>query len=121
MPRKRSQCGRRRPALSTISSKTPGIGRYASTSVLRSTVAWAALVASMALSKPSRPPQVEGQRIIERGGFERRIEYPRRVSKLLEPRPAPPLRLVGVDRVGLVVASARMRHMIDAAAERAPT
>src|SRR5262249_25941133 len=122
MPRKASQCGRSRPKPSTISSKTPGSGRYASINVARSALAWAALlaalVASLDLSKPSRAPQVEGHRIVKGGRLERRVIHPWRVAMVVEPRPTACLRLVGVDRIGLVVAPARMRHMIDAAAER---
>ncbi len=43
-----------------------------------------------------------------------------RVAMLLEPRPAPRLRLIGIDREGIIAAAARVGDMIDAAAERAP-
>ena len=48
------------------------------------------------------------------------IDQPGGVAVILEAGPAARLRLVGVDRECLVVASARMRDMINAAAQRSP-
>src|SRR5262249_33098048 len=67
----------------------------------------------------SWPPQVECHWIFERAFFVRQIEEPWRVAVILEARQAPRLGFVRVDRKGLVVASAGMSHVIDAAAERA--
>ena len=50
----------------------------------------------------------------------RQLDDARRVAVILEAGPAARLGLVGIDREGLVVAPARMRDVIDAAAERAP-
>src|SRR5438552_14451314 len=75
---------------------------------------------AMALSDMSRAPQVECHRIFERALFLRQIEESRCVAVILEARQAPRLGLVRVDRKGLVVASAGMGHVIDAAAERSP-
>ena len=44
----------------------------------------------------------------------------RRMAMILEPRLAPRLRLIAVDRHIIIIAPARMRHMIDAAAQRPP-
>jgi len=63
--------------------------------------------------------QIEGQREIGRTLLGRQFERTRRMSMVLEARKPARLRLEAIDRKGLVVAAARMRHMIDAAAQRA--
>src|SRR5262245_7013451 len=75
---------------------------------------------AMPLSDISWAPQVERHRIFERAFFVRQIEDAGGVAVILEACQAPCLGFVGVDRKGLVVASAGMGHVIDAAAERAP-
>src|SRR3954462_1551255 len=73
----------------------------------------------MVASNLSRTPQIEGH-----GIFERRLPggngvVAGGVAQVLEAGEAARLCLVGVDRKGFVVAPARMRDMVDAAAERA--
>src|SRR6185436_12019352 len=72
-----------------------------------------------AASNQTWTPQVERHGVFQRAFLGRNFEIPGRVSLGLEPGEAARLRLVGVDRDGLVVAAAGMRHVIDAAAERA--
>src|ERR1700730_7718843 len=74
----------------------------------------------MLRSDLSRAPEVESHRIFERAFFTGNIERPRGVAVILEARQAPRLRLIGIDREGLVIAPTRMSDMVDAAAERAP-
>src|ERR1700720_2082050 len=69
----------------------------------------------------SRTPQVESHRIFERPLFAGQAEQSRRMAEILEARQAPRLRFIRVDRQGLVVASARMGNVVDAAPQRAPT
>src|SRR5437660_1337092 len=71
------------------------------------------------LSDMRRTAQVESHRIFERAFLLRQVERSRRMPEILESRQSPRLRFVGVDRQSLVVASTRMNHVIDAAAERA--
>src|SRR5215469_1670899 len=74
---------------------------------------------AMRLSDMSRTPQVESHRIFERPLFAGQAEQSRRMAEILEARQAPRLRFKRVDRQSLVVASARMGNVIDAAPERA--
>src|SRR5262245_61894806 len=74
----------------------------------------------MRLSDMNRTPEVQCHRILERALLLRQIEKSGRIALILEARQAPRLRLVRVDREGFVVASAGMRDVVDAAAERAP-
>src|SRR2546425_11549330 len=67
----------------------------------------------------SRTPQVESHRIFERPLFAGQAEQSRRMAEILEARQAPRLCFIRVDRQGLVVASARMDNVVDAAPERA--
>src|SRR3984893_10004904 len=115
------QWARTRPSRSIISSKMPGSGRYPDKSGSKpySSVAlsrWAALD----LSDLSRTPEGERHGILDRAFFPREIKKSRGVAVVLEARQATRLRLVGIDREGLVVASPGMHDVIDAAAERAP-
>ena len=66
------------------------------------------------------PPQVERGRIFERDVERRHVDRPGSVAVILEARPTARLRLIGVHRIGIVVAAAWMRDVIDAAAQRAP-
>ena len=66
-----------------------------------------------------RRPQVEGQREFHRPFFRWRVDTAGGMAMLLEAGQPARLGLVGVDRLGLVVASAGMGDMIDAAADRA--
>src|SRR5438128_11128675 len=66
----------------------------------------------------SRTPQVESHRIFERPLFAGQAEQSRRMAEILEARQAPRLRFIRVDWQGLVVASARMDNVVDAAPER---
>src|SRR5215467_1133838 len=74
---------------------------------------------AMRLSDMSRTPQVESHRIFERPLFRGQAEQSRRMAEILEARQAPRLRFIRVDRQGLVVASAGMGNVVNAAAERA--
>src|SRR5215467_11840421 len=74
---------------------------------------------AMRQSDMSRTPQVEGHRIFKRRFFRGQAEQSRRIAEILETRQAPRLRFIRVDRQRLVVASAGMGNVIDAAAERA--
>src|SRR5215472_13489028 len=74
---------------------------------------------AMRLSDMSRTPQVESHRIFERPLFRGQAEQSRRMAEILETRQAPGLRFIRVDRQGLVVASAGMGNVVDAASERA--
>src|SRR5215831_2179321 len=76
---------------------------------------------AMRLSDMSRTPQVESDRIFERRFFPGQAEQSRRMAEILETRQAPRLRFIRVDRQGLVVASAGMGNVVDAAPERAAT
>src|SRR5438445_2833464 len=67
----------------------------------------------------SRPPQVEGHRIFVRAFFLRQFEKAWRVAGVREARQPPRLRFIRVYGRRLVVASGRMRDMVDAAAQRA--
>src|SRR5215471_3072816 len=67
----------------------------------------------------SRTPQVESHRIFERPLFAGQAEQSRRMAEILEARQAPRLRFIRVHWQGLVVASARVGNVVDAAAERA--
>src|SRR5258708_12517613 len=67
----------------------------------------------------SRTPQVESHRILERPLFAGQAGQSRRMAETLEARQAPRLRFIRVDRQGLVVASAGMDNVVDAAPERA--
>src|SRR5499425_2070620 len=73
----------------------------------------------MRLSDMSRTPQVESHRVFERTLFPRQVEQSRRVAEILEARQATSLRFIRVNRQGLVVASAGMGNVVNAAAERA--
>src|SRR5262249_24126871 len=73
----------------------------------------------MRLSDMSRTPQVESHRVFERRLFPRQVEQSRRVAEILKARQAPRPRFMRVHRQGLVVASAGMGNVVDAAAERA--
>src|SRR5262245_35069363 len=75
----------------------------------------------MATSNLSRTPQIEGHGIFERRLLWRDDVIARRVADALKPGEAARLCFVGIDRKGLVVATTRMRHMVDAAAERVTT
>src|SRR6266851_5804496 len=66
----------------------------------------------------SRTPEVESHGILDRAFVPTVIEKSRRVTMVLEARQAPRLCLVGVDREGLVIATAGMDDVVDAAAER---
>src|ERR1019366_2561164 len=63
--------------------------------------------------------QIEGQREIGRTLLGGHVESTRRVAVVLEAGQTARLRLKAINRIGLVVAAARMRDMIDAAAKRA--
>ena len=75
--------------------------------------------ASSPFSMQERRPQVEGQRKFNCAFLARRIDLAGRVAVVLKPGQPPRLGLVGIDRLGLVVASAGMGDVIDAAAQRA--
>src|SRR5262245_42863036 len=75
----------------------------------------------MAASNLSRTPQIEGHGIFERGLLGRNGARAGSVAQALEAGKAARLCLIGIDRKGLIVATTRMRHMIDAAAKRATT
>ena len=66
-----------------------------------------------------RPPQVKRVGKFAGQFLGRNRQRARRVSVVLEPRLAPRFGLVVVDRHGIVVAPARVRDLIDAAAQRA--
>ena len=71
-------------------------------------------------NKPSgRVSEIERQRIFDRA-FERgqARESARSMAMILESRAPASLRLVGIHRKSVIAAPARMRHMVDAAAER---
>ena len=65
-----------------------------------------------------RSAQVQGQRELRMRPFQARHVETRRVTVRLEPGQAARFRFVAVDREGVIVASARMGNMIDAAAKR---
>src|SRR4029077_2766244 len=69
-------------------------------------------------SMQERRSQVEGQGKFNCAFLALRIDPARRMAVILESGEPPSLGLIGIDRLGLVVASARMRDVIDAAAER---
>src|SRR5258705_13135781 len=75
----------------------------------------------MAASNLSRTPQVEGHGIFERRLLGWNGVISGRVAQVLEPGEASRLCLVGIDRKGLVAATARMRDVVDAATKRATT
>ena len=62
-------------------------------------------------SESCRPPEVKGHREIFRGFFVVEHVTRRRMAARLEAGKPPCLRLVAIDREGVVVASARMRDM----------
>src|SRR5450755_1561981 len=70
-----------------------------------------------------RTPEIKGRREFERALDGWNIDQSAGVTVVLEPGPAASFRLVGIDRKGLVIASTRVRDMIDAATQRssAPT
>src|ERR1019366_10165127 len=61
---------------------------------------------------------VEGQGEFNCAFLARRIDLAGRVTMVLKPGKPPRLRLIGIDRFGLVAASAGMRDMVDAAPQR---
>src|SRR5262249_21945005 len=69
-------------------------------------------------SNLSRAAQVEGHGVFERALLGRDVENAAGVAVILEARAAARFPFVGIDRETLVVASARMRDMVNAAAER---
>src|SRR5436305_3840981 len=73
----------------------------------------------MAASNLSRTPQVEGHGIFARRLLRRNGVISGGVTQALEARKASRLCLVGIDGKGLVVATAGMRDIVDAAAQRA--
>src|SRR5262245_61988849 len=75
----------------------------------------------MAASNLSRTPQIEGHGIFERRLLRRDDVIAGRVADALEAGEAARLCFVGIDRKGFVIATARMRDMVDAAAERVTT
>src|SRR6185369_4092613 len=75
----------------------------------------------MAASNLSRTPQIEGHGIFERRLLGRNGVISGRVAKALKASKAPRLCLVGIDREGLVVATAGMRDVVDTSAKRAAT
>src|SRR6266581_727354 len=75
----------------------------------------------MAASNLSRTPQVEGHGIFERRLLGWNCVISGGVAQTLEPGEASRLCLVGIDRKGLIVATAWMCDVVDAAAKRATT
>src|SRR5690348_12101857 len=73
----------------------------------------------MAASNLSRTSQIEGHGIFERRLLGWNNVMAGGVADALEAGEAARLCFVGIDRKGLVIAAAGMRHMIDAAAQRA--
>src|SRR5258708_28927479 len=67
----------------------------------------------------SRRSQVERNMIFERALWAGQAGQSRRMAETLEARQAPRLRFIRVDRQGLVVASAGMDNVVEAAPERA--
>src|SRR5260370_1721400 len=67
----------------------------------------------------ARTPQIEGDRKLERGPERWNIDRAAGRDSLLEAAAAARFRLVGVDRKGLIIASAGVRHVVDAAAQGA--
>src|SRR5713226_9628248 len=70
-------------------------------------------------SMKQRPPQVEGQGKFNCAFLTRRIDPAGGVAMILKPGQPPRLGFVGIDRFGLVAASAGVGDVIDAAAQRA--
>src|SRR5260370_41732468 len=68
----------------------------------------------------ARTPQIEGDRKLERGPERWNIDRAAGMAMILEAAAAARFRLVGVDRKGLIIASAGVRHVVDAAAQGAP-
>ena len=75
--------------------------------------------ASSPHSMQERRPQVEGQRKFNCAFLARRIDLAGRMAVVLKAGEPARLGLIGIDRFGLVVASAGMGDVIDAAAQRA--
>src|SRR3954454_8394567 len=73
----------------------------------------------MATSNLSRTPQIEGHGIFERRLLGRNGVISGGVAQALEPGEATRLSLIGIDWKGLVVATAGMCDMVDAATQRA--
>ena len=64
-----------------------------------------------------RGPQVECQRKLNGAFLARRIDLAGCMAVILKPCEPPRFGFVGIDRLGLVIASAGMGDMIDAAAQ----
>src|SRR3984885_8724987 len=67
-----------------------------------------------------RAPQIERSWIFERDFERRSVDHPAGMAVILEAGAPAPFGLIGIDRKGLVIAPTWMRHVIDAATERAP-
>src|SRR5260370_40334802 len=70
-------------------------------------------------SMQERRPQVEGQRKFNCAFFRRRIDPAGGMAVILESGQPAGLRLVGIDRLGIVAAAAGMGDVIGTTAERA--
>src|SRR5260370_8730499 len=68
----------------------------------------------------ARTPQIEGDRKLERGLERWNIDRAAGMAIILEAAAAARFRLVGVDRKGLIIASAGVRHVVAAAPQGAP-
>src|SRR5262245_19449303 len=86
--------------------------------VPHSTPARRRLTSCPKLSMRQRRSQVERQWEFKRALLARRIDFSGSVTMILESREPARLSLVGIDRLGFVIAPARMGDMIDAAAQR---
>src|SRR5262249_31492379 len=81
---------------------------------------WRQLTSPCRLRTPGRAPQGEGRRRFDAALLPRDvIDHGRRMAVILEAGAAPRFRLVGVDWEGFIIAAAWVRHVIDAATERA--
>src|ERR1700722_1421814 len=86
---------------------------------MRSIAASRCCVADRGLAAKSSPQiQCHGKFAARLIGWNR--DMAASVAVILEPRQPARLRFIGIDRERIIVAPARMRYMIDAAAERAP-
>src|SRR5947199_8619803 len=70
------------------------------------------------ISMRKRGPEVESQGEFEAAFLPRRVDLAGRVAVFLKPRQPPRLRLVGIDRLGFVSATAGMDDVIDTASQR---
>src|SRR5438445_3845511 len=71
------------------------------------------------ISMQERRSQVEGQGKFSGAFLARRIDLAGRVAMILKPGEPARLGFIGIDRFGLVIASAGMGDVVNAAAERA--